>query len=494
MTDATPAATDNQKAFFGMRLNIGFWAGIAVALCLQLFPPPDGLSADGWRIASLGLLMAIWWASEAVPLAVTGLLPLALAPLITNLSIGSVVAPPYASTIVLLLMGGLMMAKGVERWGLHERIALNVVSRVGDHPRALVFGFMTATALLSMWISNSATTLMMVPIALSAAVAGGDKDGGPLTKALLLGVAYSASIGGVATPVGTPTNLIALSFLQEAGAGSISFLQWMMFGVPTVLLMIPLAWLIICFGGVGRITHSSAGEGGEKVQAAIKERLKALGAMSRQETRVAIVFAIVAGLWIFRQLLQQVPGLSGLTDTGIAFIGAVAMMIVPAGNGTRKPLVEWKDAETIPWSVILLFGGGMSLAKCVEISGLAGWMGAQLSIAEVLPTWLLVMLVVTIMIYLTELTSNVATTSTFMPVLAILAVATDIPFAALAGPAAVAASCAFMLPVATAPNAIIYASGKVQVKDMLRAGMRLNLTGVAVLTLVGLVLAPIALG
>ena len=471
----------------GLASKLGFWIGLACAFGLQLFPPPEGLSVEGWRVASLGALMAIWWATEAIPLPATGLLPLIVLPLVTDLSLKSQIAPPYASSIILLLMGGFIMAKGVEKWGLHERIALNIVARVGDHPRMLIAGFMLATALLSMWISNTATTLMMLPIALSAAAAAGDEDGG-LARALVLGLAYAASIGGVATPVGTPTNLIALEALEASGAQSISFTNWMMFGIPAVVLLLPVAWAVVSFSKGVDVEHS------EDAHHSLITRLKALGKMSSPEFRVACVFGLIAFLWIFRQPLQSLPGLGALSDTGIAIFGAVLMMLVPASKGSGGRLLSWEDAERIPWGMLLLFGGGLSLAAGIRGTGLSVWIGEQLAFVHSAPDWVIVLVVVALVIFLTELTSNVATTTTLMPILAILAVSADLPFAALAAPAAVAASCAFMLPVATAPNAIVYSTGRVSIAEMMRAGVRINLVGIVILTAIGAWLAPMVLG
>ncbi len=471
----------------GFRPSPGLWIGLALALGMQAFPPPEGLSAEGWRVASLGVLMAIWWATEAVPLAATGLVPLVVLPLITDMSLKGAIAPPYMSTIVILLMGGSIMAKGIERWNLHKRIALNIISRVGDHPRALLAGFMAATAIMSMWISNTAATLMMAPIALSAAAAGGDRDG-VLSRALLLGIAYSASIGGVATPVGTPSNLIALEALTDNGDTSIGFLQWMAFGVPTACILVPAAWWLLSTGGVGKIGHmEAAGD-------IIRKRLSELGGMRTPEIRLAIVFGCVAVLWITRQILQTVPGLEALSDAGIAVFGAVLMLVIPAGKGENSRLLTWEDAEQIPWGMLLLFGGGLSLAAAIKATGLSFWIGGQLDFLNGAPAWVIVTCVVVIMIFLTELTSNVATTATLMPVLATLALASGTPFAALAGPAAVAASCAFMLPVATAPNAIVYSTGKVTVAQMIKAGFRLNLASALIIALVGMFIAPRVLG
>ena len=465
----------------------GFYIGLVLFSLMLVSPSPEGLSDEGWRVAAVLVLMATWWATEAIPLPATGLIPIAALPLLTDLSLKQVIAPPYASPIVLLFVGGLAMARAIERWRLHERIALNIVIRVGDHPKSLLAGFMIATAVLSMWISNTAATVMMIPIVMSAARQSGDHEG-VLARVLLLGVAYAASIGGVATPVGTPTNGIALDFLIKSGESDIGFFQWMLFGLPAAALILPAAWYFLSNGAVGKLGHLDA------ARDVIQDKLSALGKMKTPELRVAAIFGLIIALWMSRQLLQQVPGLEAMSDTGIAIFGAILMMIFPAGDGTGARVLSWQDAESIPWGMLILFGGGLSMAACMQTTDLSAWMGAQLKFLENAPGWLVVFILVVVIIFLTELTSNVATTSTLMPILQTTAVAASIPFAALAGPAAIAASCAFMLPVATAPNALAYSTGEITVGQMIKAGLRINLAGVVILTLIGVFLAPLVLG
>ncbi len=469
--------------------RIGLLAGPVLALALQLLPTPAGLSPAAWGVASLMTLMAVWWATEAIPIPATSLLPLVVLPLI-GAGTTREASAGYSSPIVMLLLGGFIIALGIERWNLHKRIALNVVSRVGSNPGALIFGFMGATALLSMWISNTATTLMMVPIALSAAAALHDKSGRFVT-ALLLGVCYAASIGGVATPIGTPTNLIAIDWLENNAGATIGFPQWMAYGVPAMALLVPAAWWSIT-RGLPKL------DGGEAMMSDIRAQRDALGSITPPEARAALLFGVVAFFWIIRVPVQEtaraagldLPWLYGITDMGIAVAGGVAMFLIRAGGGESRALLTWEEAVKLPWGVLVLFGGGISLGQSVTRTGLSEWLGDQLGALSVLPPLFFIAAVVALVIFLTELTSNVATMTTLAPVLGALAGAIGAAPESLLAPAAVAASCAFMLPVATAPNAIIYATGEVTIAQMMKNGLRVNLMGVIIITLIGAYIAP----
>lgn len=432
--------------------------------------------------------------TEPIPIPATSLLPLVVLPLV-GAGNPTVVGGDYFNHIVVLLLGGFIVAMGIERWDLHKRIALNVVVRVGTEPRALIFGFMAATALLSMWISNTATTIMMVPIALSAAAAlPGDTK--MFKTALLLGVCYAASIGGVGTPIGTPTNLIAMDWLQNNADAQIGFPQWMAFGVPAACLLVPAAWWSVTRGLAAR-------RSAEDVADEIKGQLSALGAITKPEARAATVFAIVAILWVLQLPLLALAERAGLDllvsykgarmDMITAIFGAVLMFIVPAGSGEKRALLNWEEAEKLPWGVLILFGGGIALGKAISRTGLSEWIGNQLTVLSVLPSFVFIIAVVALVIFLTELTSNVATMTTLAPILGSLALAIGAAPESLLAPAAVAASCAFMLPVATAPNAIIYATGEVSVAQMMKRGLRVNLIGVVVISAIGYWLAPIFL-
>jgi sodium-dependent dicarboxylate transporter 2/3/5 len=467
--------------------RIGLIAGPAIAALMLMIGPPAGLGNAGWATAALLALMAIWWATEPIPIPATSLLPLAILPLI-GAGTPAEAASGYSSTIVMLLLGGFIIALGIERWGLHKRIALNVVSIVGNSPQALILGFMIATALLSMWISNTATTLMMVPIALSAAAALGDKSG-RFVVALLLGVCYAASIGGVATPIGTPTNLIAIDWLKNNADASIGFVTWMKFGIPAMLLLIPAAWWSVT-RGLPKLT------GGQAALDSVKASKAALGPMNQPEVRAALVFGFTALLWVTRLPVQSFGHTRGwewanaYSDMGIAIAGAMAMFLIPASKKEGRALLNWKEARELPWGVLILFGGGISIGRAVTRTGLSDWMGEQLSMLSAFPPLLFIALVVTLVIFLTELTSNVATMTTLAPILGALAGAIGAAPESLLAPAAVAASCAFMLPVATAPNAIIYATDEVPIGQMMQKGLRVNLIGILIITAVGFWIAP----
>jgi sodium-dependent dicarboxylate transporter 2/3/5 len=461
--------------------RIGRWVGLilgpALAIGLQFMAPPEGLSREAWLVVSLALLMVVFWVTEAIPISATALLPLAALPLLGVASIKNA-ASPYANEIVFLFIGGFMLAACVERWRLHERIALSIVSVAGGRPAALVAGFMLASALISMWISNTATTLMLAPIALGAARAL-SPDGKPdlaLGGALMLGVAHASTIGGIGTPVGTPTNGIALSFFVEAGE-PIAFLDWMAKALPIMLVMLPIAWVLLCLPLFGRKSHARF----DAIGAVVNTALAALGPMARPELRVGLVFALVALAWMTRTLLVELPGLGGLTDTGVAIIGALVLFLVPSGRGGGEKLMDWPTAERIPWGIAILFGGGLSLAAAMEATGLAQWIGDGIAGMDGLSALGLVAILVITTILVSELASNVATLTSMLPVVAAVATATDTSLQALAFPVALAASFAFMLPVATAPNAIAYSSGLVSLKRMLAVGFGLNVAAAALI-------------
>lgn len=457
--------------------RIGRWVGLvlgpSLALGLQLLPPPEGLSPEAWRVVSLAVLMVVWWVTEAIPIAATALIPLAALPLLGAASMKDAAAP-YADPIVFLFIGGFILAAAVERWRLHERIALSIASVAGGRPVALVAGFMLASMLISMWISNTATTLMLAPIAIGAAraMSGGGKPDLALGGALTLGVAHAATIGGIGTPVGTPTNLIGRAFFERAGE-PISFIQWMVQAIPIMLLMMPVAWLLLCWPlfGKGRARYEAIG-------GVVKDALKALGPISRPEVRIGVVFGLAALAWMTRTELAKLPGLDALTDTSVAIVGALLLFFVPSGRGNGEKLIDWKTAESIPWGIAVLFGGGLSLAAGMEATGLATWIGEWIGGLDGFSAFSLVALLVVTTILVSELASNVATLTSMLPVVAAVAAATGTPLQQLGFPVTLAASFAFMLPVATAPNAIAYSSGLLTLKRMLAVGFGLNIAAI----------------
>jgi sodium-dependent dicarboxylate transporter 2/3/5 len=467
---------------FGLVLGI---VGFGVLLAL---PAPEGLEPAGWRTAAIAALMAVWWMTEALPIAATSLLPLVLFPLLRVSPIGDT-APPYAHPIIFLFLGGFLLAKGMERWGLHRRIALSIIARLGTNPRRIVLGFMLAAAALTMGISNTATAVMMLPIALSVVELvrrdGRDTEDQQFALVLMLGVAYACSVGGLGTLIGSPTNALLAGFVEETYGVEISFVGWMAVGLPFVVLGLATVYVLLT-----RFIYPVRQEDLPGGQALVRERLGALGPMARPERLVAVVFAIVSLLWVTRPLLAGVA--PGLSDAGIAVAGALALFALPAGDGGR--VLDWPTARTIPWGVLLLFGGGLSLATAVTDTGLAAWIGERLAAFESWPTWALVGVVVVTVVFLTEMTSNTATVAAFLPVLAALAASIGRPPLLLLVPATVAASCAFMLPVATPPNAIVYGSGHVTIGQMVRAGVWLNLTFVLLVMLLSVLLVPLLTG
>ena len=480
-----------------LRARAGRWAGLAVAAAMLLAPPPAGLDAAGWRTAAVGLLMALWWMTEALPIPVTALLPLVLFPLLGVAGVDAAAAP-YAHPLIFLFLGGFLIALALERWRLHRRIALSVVRLLGARPVRLVAGFMTASALLSMWISNTATAMLMLPIGLSlvelvqgeAATEGAidaDARGGHFALCLMLGIAYGCSIGGTATLIGTPTNALLAAFLADAYALEVAFVDWLLLGLPLVALALPLTLAVLTRVYPIRLREVPGGA------AFIRQELERLGRLGRPEARVAAVFAATAAAWITRPWLER--WLPGLSDTGIAMAGGLALFLVPAGAGRRgEALLDWPTARRLPWGVLLLFGGGLSLAAAIRDTGLAAWIGEALRGLGALPAPLVVLLATAVILLLTELTSNTATAAAFLPVLASMAAGLGIEPLRMLVPATLAASCAFMLPVATPPNAIVYGSGRVSVPQMARAGAWMNLVMLVLVFVLCWVLVPLVLG
>lgn len=520
---------------------IGLIAGPVLALLLYSQLPgayPNGtgeiveFSSAGRATMALAAWMAVWWMTEAVELYATALLPLVALPM-TGASAVREAAAPYAHELIFLFMGGFLIALAMQRWGLHKRLALKALRAAGDHPAGIVACFMGVTAFFSMWVSNTATAVMMLPIALSiialveqvepgsvgvGAGAGGTGNGGVgnggtgnddagngsasgnagnggtgsdatgsktrphFALCLLLGIAYAASIGGIGTIIGTPPNVFLASFIQSSLGEEISFVRWMGVGLPLVAVFLPLTWLMLT-----RVLYPVRGMRIEGSREVTEKAYRELGAMSRGERVVLTVFLLAALSWIARPLLVQVQiggihPLAGLSDPVIAMVAALALFVVPVDVRRRVFVMNWETAVKLPWGILLLFGGGLSLAAAIRANGVGEYIGHQLAFLSGIPTLLLVMAVIALVIFLTELTSNTATTATFIPILAALSPVFDLPPYMLIVPAAIAASCAFMLPVATPPNAIIFGSGHVTIQQMIRAGFWLNLTGVVLIT------------
>jgi len=470
---------------------VGLFLGPALALLMLMTGAPDGLSDPAWRTASMGVLMAVWWATEAVPIAVTALLPLVVFPLFDIATIHDT-ARPYSNKVIYLFLGGFIVAFAMQRWNLHRRIALNILQFAGGNGRSLIGGFMLASALISMWVMNTSTTMMLLPIAVSiiAVIHNSVKELDQKARedfqyALLLGIAYAATIGGMATLVGTIPNALMAAFMADNYGTEIDFARWMLVGVPLSAVMLPLAWFTLT-RVVFKVSFVTSGE----ARAELGRMKREMGKITVPETRVAIVFAIMALLWMTRPLLTKYPWLSALDDSGIAMAGAISLFLIPSGSKEDPLLLRWAYAERLPWGVLILFGGGLTLASAVSNTGLAEWLGTSLHAIGELPLYVIVAAAAAMIIFLTELTSNTATTATFLPVVGAIALESGFDPIVLTVPITLAASCAFMLPVATPPNAIVFGSGLLTIPKMARAGMALNLIGIVLVSIVALTLAP----
>lgn len=461
--------------------KIGLVLGPIVFVLLLLFFKPEGLSTEGRAVLAATAWIAIWWITEAIPIAVTALLPIALFPLSGGLNLSDTTSA-FGHKFVFLYLGGFIIAIAIEKWNLHKRIALNIIKIIGFNLKRIILGFMLATAFLSMWISNTATSVMMLPIGVAIILQLKDNPNTPedenLTfgKALMLAIAYSASIGGIATLIGTPPNLVLAGVVSDIYNYEITFLQWFMFGFPISIIL-----LFICWKYLTEVAFKFEKKEFSGGKAEVNRQLNALGKISYEEKLVAFVFGLTAFFWITRSFLFK-NILPALDDTIIAISFAIVLFLLPSKKqGTM--LMSWDDAVKIPWGIILLFGGGMALAKGFETSGLAKWIGEQMTTFAGVTTIILLLLLIAAVNFLTEITSNLATTAMLLPVLAPMAISVDIhPFILMVG-AAVAASCAFMLPVATPPNAVVFGSGYLRIPDMVKKGFVMNLVSIILLTL-----------
>ncbi|ALT00435.1 anion transporter [Lacimicrobium alkaliphilum] len=471
--------------------KLGLLLGPLVAICLLLLSPPEQLSQAGWATAAIGIWMAIWWSTEAVPVSVTALLPLVTFELLGILDLKAAAAP-YANPTIYLFMGGFMIATAMQKCGLHRRIAFFILSFVSAGARSIILGFMLVSALLSMWMTNTSTTMMLLPIALSI-ISTLETDEPELSDtqrrhfqlSLLLGVAYAATIGGMATLVGTPPNAFLAGFMNETYGLQIGFAQWMLVGLPLAVIMLPLAWWMLT-----RWVYPVNFKTPEEVKQRLAQQRKSLGAMTKAEARVGAIFTLVALAWMTRPLIEGAFGIEGLSDAGIAMFAALSLFVISAGKSEGGALMNWEDTRDIPWGVLILFGGGLSLAAAVSDTGLAEWMGQSLVSLNTYGLLVLIICAATMVIFLTEMTSNLATTATFLPVVAAIAVEIGGAPISLAVPVALAASCAFMLPVATPPNAIVFSSGLISIPQMARAGLLLNLLGIVLVSAVAYFIAP----
>ena len=471
-----------------MKQKIGLVAGPIAFIAVWFLFNPQGLEAAPKAILATAVWMAIWWITEAIPIAVTALLPMVLFPLTGGLDIAATTAS-YGHKFVYLYMGGFFIAIAIERWNLHKRIALVTIRMIGTNVVNIILGFMIATAFMSMWISNTATSVMMLPIGMAIIAQLMDNpdtvedENRIFGKALMLAIAYSASIGGIGTLIGTPPNLVLAGVVEQTYGIEITFAQWFIFGFPISIVLLAICWLYLT--RVAFTFKQKAFPGG---RAEIKRQLAALGKISYEEKWVLAVFAITAVAWITRSYVLK-KFIPGIDDTTIAMAMAITLFLIPTKNGKRK-LITWEEAVKLPWGIVILFGGGMALAAGFDQSGLALWIGTQMTLLQGVSLLVLVLVIITAVNFLTEVNSNLATTAMLLPILAPLAVTIDVHPYILMVAATVAATCAFMLPVATPPNAVVFGSGYLRIPDMVKTGIWMNIVSIIILTLAVYLLLP----
>lgn len=462
------------------RKTLSLILGPAVFFIMQSLDAPAGMSESAYAVLSATLWIAIWWVTEAVPIAVTALLPIVLFSLTGALDI-STTTESYGHKYIFLYIGGFILAIAIEKWGLHKRIALHIIKLIGTNITNIILGFMLATAFLSMWISNTATSVMMLPIGMSIVAqlkdnpATIENEGLVFGKALMLAIAYSASIGGIATLIGTPPNLVFAGYMQEIYNIEISFWQWFQFGLPISTVLLFISWFYLT-----RISFKFKEKKFPGGKEEIGELLENLGPIKKEEKIVLWVFVLTAFCWITRSFILE-SFLPGIDDTIIAMIAGIVLFTIPAEKEGEQ-IINWKEAVKMPWGIILLFGGGMALATGFETTGLAVWLGTQMTLLQALPLILLILVIIFSVNFITELTSNLATTAMLLPILAPIALNLNLNPYMLLVATTVAASCAFMLPVATPPNAVVFGSGYLRIPDMVKTGLWMNLISILVLT------------
>lgn len=474
----------------GANQTVSLIAGPLAGGLVFLFFGPEDLSQEGQLTAAIAVLMAVWWATEAIPVAVTAFLPLILFPILGIAPIATA-APFYAHPTIYLFLGGFLIALAIERAGLHRRVALLVFNVVGVNGSSLIGGFMIAAAVLSMWISNTSTTLMLLPIVMSVIVVIRETISDlsstqrrDFETAMLLGLAYGATLGGMTTLVGTPPNAFLSGFMSSTYGIEIDFARWMMVGMPLAIIMLPITWFLLT-RVMFKVNFKSSAAARKHVIGLSAE----LGPIKTGEIRIAIVFALLVVGWVARKPIAELTGVKELSDAGVAMLAATLAFIVPSGSRPGA-LVTWEDTKRLPWGVLILFGGGLALAGGMTSSGLTLWIGQQLAPLGAVHSVLLIVAATALVIFLTELTSNLATTATLLPVVAAMAIETGNDPMIFVIPITLAASCAFMLPVATPPNAIVFSSGYLSIPRMMRAGFVLNIIGIVVLSVISLTLVP----
>lgn len=486
-----------------LRQKIGLYFGLPLFFFILALPKPADLSPEGFKVLAVAILMAFWWITEAIPIPATALIPIAVFPFLGIME-AKKVAVSYGHHYIFLFMGGFFIAKAMQKWNLHERIALFIISLVGISPKRIILGLMCATAFLSMWISDTATTMMIMPIGLSIILHtkklfdekanSGQKISWDenFPTALMLGIAYASLIGGIATLVGTPPNIVFASAIQTLFPKSpdISFFQWMMVGLPLTIIFLPVTWYFLTY--IALPVKLKELPGGKEV---VFSQIKSLGKMSKGEKLTLMILIFTALGWIFRKDIDIgffiIPGWSNLLgvekmahDSTVAIFSALLLFCIPVDLKKKDFLLDWNSAKNISWGILILFGGGIALANGVQSTGLANWIGEGISSVSKLPVILMVLSVCLLMTFLTEITSNTAISTIFMPILAATAVATALNPLLLMVPAAISASCAFMLPVATPPNAIVFSTGYITMPQMVRTGIGLNFLGAFLITMI----------
>ncbi len=488
---------DPEGTEWSSRRRAAILAGSLVLALLALFLPlPPGLGEDGRRVAIVAALMAIWWTTEVLPLPVTALVPIAVFPL-AGIAKLDVAVRPYADPLIFLFLGGFILAAAMERWGLHRRLALAALAISGPCPQSQILAMMVGTAFLSLWVSNTATTMVMVPIGLSLVAAAREASppvvahgsgepcaSDPFGAALMLGIAFAATIGGMGSLIGTPPNALFAGFVERTYGVTIGFGQWMLIGLPVVIVLLPVTWIILT-----RVVFRLPPAVGGPASAPSRPEPWTPG-----QRRVAVVLALTALAWIARPLLADLPGLAGLTDGGIAILAGLVLFVLPAGEGRGAALLNWSDTRSVRWDVLILFGGGLALADAIQAAGLAKWIGTAAAQFEGVPVAALVLVMMAVIVYLGELASNTAVAAIFLPIAGATAAGLGIAPLTLVLPVALAASLGFMLPVATPPNAIVYGTGAVTAREMLRAGVLLDVISILVVFGLANLLAPWALG
>ena len=473
--------------------QVGLWLGpLTFLLMLLTSSAQEAMPREAWVVAGVGIWMATWWSTEAIPVAATAFIPLVSFPLLQVMPVKAV-AQSYAHPTIFLFMGAFVLALAVEKWSLHRRIALTVLSKTGTDGRRLILGFMVAAALLSMWMTNTSTAMMLLPIAASVASMVAERSLGASGEekrdfqvALLLALAYATTIGGMSTIIGTPPNVLLAGFVEETYGREIAFFDWMLIGLPLALALLPLGWLVLT-----RIAFRVDIPASPDAAEVIRDMRAEMGLISAPERRVGLLFLVVVALWMSRKWLNTVSGLEGLSDAGIVMAAGLLLFVIPSEKGSASRLMDWEDVARLPWGVLILFGGGLALAAQVSGSGLAVWLGESLLPVANLGTLVLIVAAAGLVVFLTELTSNLATTATFLPVIAAIAAQSGIEPLVLCVPVTLAASCAFMLPVATPPNAIVFSSGVLSIPEMVRAGFLMNLVALVALTLLATLAVPL---